>query len=661
MRIRYIVRESDRRRPFPVWFQPFPSPTMAQPLRRELQRNRVPAHWWRGALTLLSILAATTAAPAGAQVDTSPAPAPLGDTIPPDTAAAPSDTTDFVPAGAVVVFRGDTLFILYGSVGPFGPAERSRALIRRIDSLSNTMSAPQAEVVVRDSAGVTELLVGSTVLLRVTAADTAVLRRPSSQVAESYAERLEEAIHGNLLTKRSFVIGMISTLFTTIALVLILVLMGRFFPTLYAKLDGWRTTRIPAIRIQRYEVVSASQLADALIGFAKVMRVAAVVLLLYFFLPIVLGFFPATRRFSVRLIQYVVEPLQRTWSGFVAYLPDLITVLVIVAVIYYLIQFIQIFFKGLERGAIRFRGFYREWADPTYKIVRFMVIVFAVIMIYPYLPGSDTAAFKGISVFVGVLISFGSSSAIANVVAGIVMTYMRPFQIGDRVRISDTVGDVIAKTLLVTRVRTIKNVNITIPNAMVLSSHIINFSTSSKQRGVILHTAVTIGYDVPWKQVHDLLITAAKTTDKILEDPAPFVLQTSLNDFNVTYELNAYTEQPNEMADIYSELHQNIQNAFNEAGVEIMSPSFAAVRDGNRTAIPDEYLPPSYTAPAFGIRSVTEALRPGKRQATEPEAPVEGPLPEPEVVPEGAPSATENNEPTAQAVQQEAPPQGDPR
>jgi small-conductance mechanosensitive channel len=217
---------------------------------------------------------------------------------------------------------------------------------------------------------------------------------------------------------------------------------------------------------------------------------------------------------------------------------------VIVVVVFYLLKFIHLFFTGIERGAIRFRGFYREWADPTYKIVRFMVIIFAAIMIYPYMPGSDTAAFKGISIFLGVLISFGSSSAIANVVAGIVMTYMRPFHIGDRVKIADTMGDVIAKTLLVTRVRTIKNVDITVPNAMVLSSHIINFSSSANRRGVILHTAVTIGYDVPWKKVHELLIAAADGVERIQEEPKPFVLQTGLNDYHVTYELNAYTDKP---------------------------------------------------------------------------------------------------------------------
>ncbi len=526
-----------------------------------------------------------------------------------DTTPSPVDTTQAAPEGAPVVYRSDTLFTLYGTLGPFTPAARAAALVRRIDSLAKTPGAPSTAVDVVDSTF--ELRAGSIALLRILPEDTLGPGRPRLEVAQVYAQRLQDAIQGRgrSVTIRSLVLGALWTLLATAALVALFKLLNRFFPALYTKLESWRETRIPSIRIQRLELVSASRLTDTILAVAKVLRVVTVVLLLYFFVPLVLGFFPWTRRWSTALINSVLDPLQQGWQAFVSYIPDLITVAVIVVITVYALKFIHLFFNGIERGSIRFRNFYREWADPTYKIVRFFVIVFAAIMIYPYMPGSDTAAFKGISVFLGVLISFGSSSAIANVVAGVVMTYMRPFQIGDRVKIADTIGDVVAKTLLVTRVRTIKNVDITVPNAMVLSSHIINFSSSAKRRGVILHSAVTIGYDVPWKQVHELLLAAAKDTAKILDEPAPFVLQTSLNDFNVTYEINAYTDTPNEMALIYSELHQRIQDSFNAAGVEIMSPSYAAVRDGNRMAIPDDYLPASYTPPAFGVRALGQVFR----------------------------------------------------
>lgn len=262
---------------------------------------------------------------------------------------------------------------------------------------------------------------------------------------------------------------------------------------------------------------------------------------------------------------------------------------------------IKHFGDELEKGTLTLPGFNKDWAIPTFKIVRFLIIAMAVIIIYPYLPGSDSKAFEGVSILLGLVLSLASASAIANMIAGLVLTYMNAFKLGDRVKIADTSGDVVEKTLMATRIRTIKNVDITIPNAMVLSSHIINFSSSAKDSGLILHTTVTIGYDVPWQKVHELLINAALESQYINKEPKPFILQTSLDDFYVSYELNAYTSEPGIMAKIYSEIHSNIQNKFNEAGVEIMSPHYGAMRDGNQVTIPENYLPKSYQAPSFRI------------------------------------------------------------
>lgn len=264
-------------------------------------------------------------------------------------------------------------------------------------------------------------------------------------------------------------------------------------------------------------------------------------------------------------------------------------------------KFVKIIFNEIETGSIAFNGFYKEWAQPTFKLLRVVAYGIALVMIFPYLPGSSSPAFQGLSVFLGVLVSFSSGSAIANTISGIVMTYMRPFKIGDRVRIADTVGDVVEKTFLVTRIKTIKNVDITVPNAMVLGSHIINYSSSAQEEGLILNTTVTIGYDVPWKQVHELLKMAAAKTQLIDLDKSPFILQTSLDDFYVSYELNAFTKHANKMALIYSELHQNIQDSFNEAKVEIMSPHYGALRDGNETTVPSKYRNKDYRSPTFQI------------------------------------------------------------
>ena len=529
----------------------------------------------------------------------------------PHTLTAQQDTTQApaaAPAGAPVVFRGDTLLRLYGTLGPFTPEERAAALGRRIEALAADPLARATDLVVQDTVGATDIRVGDAVVMTVTERDAAEAGLPRAVLAQQYADAIQEAIRGGEggATLKSILIGALLTLVTTAALVVVLKLLNRFFPGLYRLIESWRGTKIPSLRIQKLEVLSADRLTDAALFVARVGRIFAVVVVFYVYLPLVLSFFPWTRGLADTIFGYVLNPLGRVWTNFIAYVPNVFTIAVIVVVFYYLLKFIHLLFSGIERGAIAVPGFHLDWAEPTYKIVRFMVIVFAAIVIYPYMPGSDTAAFKGISVFLGVLISFGSSSAIANVVAGVVMTYMRPFQLGDRVKIADTVGDVVEKTLLITRVRTIKNVDITIPNAMVLSSHIINYSSTAEEGGVILHTGVTIGYDVPWRQVQELLLAAAAATSGLMKEPKPFVLQTSLDDFYVSYELNVYTNNPNVMARTYSELHQNIQDRFNEAGVEIMSPHYGAQRDGNQVTVPPEYLPKTYEAPAFRFLHVGE-------------------------------------------------------
>jgi small-conductance mechanosensitive channel len=395
--------------------------------------------------------------------------------------------------------------------------------------------------------------------------------------------------------------GILFTILATVLLVFVLRVLLQLYPRVMAALESWRGTRIRSLKIHSVEILSADYMVEALLAVARGVRVIVLVLTLYFYGSSVLGLFPWTRGVSAQFFGHVLSSIAAVATAIAGFIPNIISIAVIVVVARYIIKLIHLVFARIGRGTMTFSGFQREWATPTYKITRFLVIVFAVIAAFPYIPGSQSDGFRGIWVFLGVLLAFGSAGAISNIIAGVVLTYMNSFQPGDRVKIADTVGDVIEKTLLVTRVRTIKNVDVTIPNSMVLGSHLINFSSVAKEQGLILHTRVTIGYDAPWKTVHALLITAARATTHILEKPEPFVLQTGLDDFYVTYEINAYTDQPNQMAVIYAELHQNIQDKFNEGGVEIMSPHYAQIRDGNQTTIPDQYLPRNYQAPALRI------------------------------------------------------------
>jgi small-conductance mechanosensitive channel len=288
-------------------------------------------------------------------------------------------------------------------------------------------------------------------------------------------------------------------------------------------------------------------------------------------------------------------------NALVNYLPNLFYIVVIIVLMVYVMKFVRLIAREVERGNIRIPGFYPEWVQPTYKIVRFLLIAFTAVIIYPYLPGENSPAFKGIGLFIGVLFSLGSTSAVANVIAGVIIIYARGFRVSDWVKIGDNTGEITALTMLATHLQTIRNEEIIIPNSVVLNSYVTNYSMLARTQGLILHTSVTIGYEAPWRQIHGLLIEAARKTKHILQDPAPFVLQNALQDSYVQYEINAYTDQPKQMVYIYSELHGNIQDCFFAAGVEIMSPIYSAIRDGNRTQIPDAFLPPDYRPQGFRI------------------------------------------------------------
>jgi small-conductance mechanosensitive channel len=326
---------------------------------------------------------------------------------------------------------------------------------------------------------------------------------------------------------------------------------------------------------------------------------------------LVLRFFPTTKYTSYQITNWLFSQLAAFGKVVINYIPNLILVVFICLVTSYFIKLNEHIFGEIRDRRFAIRGFYPDWAEPTAKLVRVLIIAGAAVVAFPYLPGSESPAFKGISVFLGVLLSLGSTSAMAHGVAGTILTYMRAFQVGDFVRIGNDVGDVVEKTLLVTRIRTQKNEIVTIPNGTVLGGVVVNYSAEAKNEGLIFHTTVTIGYTAPWRQVHELLISAALATEDILHDPPPFVLQTALNDFYVVYELNVYTDKPRNMLDAYSVLHQNIQDKFNEAGVEINSPHYTSLRDGNLTTIPASYLPDDYKSPVFEIQEVngSESVR----------------------------------------------------
>jgi small-conductance mechanosensitive channel len=408
------------------------------------------------------------------------------------------------------------------------------------------------------------------------------------------AARLADKVRASIIKYReahslsNLLYGLLFALMATALLAAFISVLFRLFDKVKYGLEPRIRGRLAQTNIRIFEFVILGVLA----GSAKLLRLLIVAGSLYLYFSLILSFFPWTRTFAERLFLTLAAQVRQIGRDVWEELPNLLFLIILFFVVRWLLGILRFFFFALEKGEITLEGFYSEWATPTYKICRFLIIIFAIVVAYPYIPGSKSRAFEGISIFLGVLFSLGSTSLIANMVAGVVLTYMRGFRVGDVVKIGDTTGRVTAVALLVTRLRTPKNVEITIPNSLLMGNQVTNYSFAAGEGRLILPTSVTIGYDAPWRQVHGLLLMAAERTSQVLREPAPFVLQSVLDDFFVKYELNVYAASADDMPRLYSELHQNIQDAFNEYGVQIMSPHYMADPEAAKIVPPQRWRQP---------------------------------------------------------------------
>ena len=371
----------------------------------------------------------------------------------------------------------------------------------------------------------------------------------------------------------------------TLVLVTFFVLIQLTYRNLAARIDDWKPAE-EGVKVQSAVLLSPERVRRMLNGALRLFRALLIFVLLYLYVPFILSAIPQTHELAGKVMPYLMAPVLTSGKAIWGYLPDFITLVVILVAGRYLIRLLRFSMVAIGAGGLKVEGFEAEWAEPTYKLGR-MLIVFVVIMIsYPYLPGSGSDVFKGFSLFLGALVTLGASSSIANVIAGIILTYTGSFRVGDRVKIGDTVGDVIEKKLFVTRLRTIYNEEVTVPNGVVMQTELVNYTASSKKGGLALTIEAGIGYDVDWRTAHELLKNAAGKTERILEEPEPFVLQHGLGDFAVQYKLVAFTDDARTAVKTVSELRQHALDEFNEAGVEIMTPMIHAVRNSPELATP---------------------------------------------------------------------------
>lgn len=498
------------------------------------------------------------------------------------------DSLRQVTQGVPVIVDDDTLFYFYAKRGGHTPQQRAENVANDITALGKRFNLKPDSLYIESSDIVTDVMYDNKVIVSFTDQDGLWEGCTRDQLAAEKRLVILEKLkvmkeeHGFLqLCKR--------------VAYFVLVLVGQFllfwgtnwlFRRVKVRIVKLRNTRLKPFSIQDYELLDTHKQVKLLIFLASLVRYAFMLLQLLLSVPLLFSIFPQTKNLAFQLFSYIWNPVKSILVGIVSYIPNLFTIFVICLAIRYLVRLFRYLAGEVQSERLKLRGFYPDWAIPTYHIIRFLLYAFMIAMIYPYLPGSNSGVFQGISVFVGLIVSLGSSTVIANIIAGLVITYMRPFKIGDRIKLNDTTGNVIEKTPLVTRIRTPKNEVVTIPNSFVMSSHTVNFSQSAREYGLIIHSEVSIGYDVPWRKVNKLLIEAALNTPGVVDDPRPFILSTSLNDWYPVYQVNAYIKDADKLAQIYSDLHQSIQDRFNEEGIEIMSPHYMAVRDGNASTLP---------------------------------------------------------------------------
>ena len=500
------------------------------------------------------------------------------------------DSLRNITPGAPLIIDGDTLLVLYTRRGGILPEARVEDIREKIMEEGKRMTLFTDSIYIFDGEFTTDIMIGEELVMSVTDNDGLWQNKTRQELAAEYRTIIEakiEQLHAQYGLKRKLM-GVVYVLGAMLALGLLIWATNFCYRRWRYRLLRMLLRRTRPLAIKDYEVLNLHRQGILFLTGFNVLRYLIIFLLLFIFVPMFFVAFPETKSFTFTIFGYVWNPFVNILKSVVSFLPKFFQIIVIVFCFRYLVKGLHYLMNEIGSGRLKITGFYADWAQPTYLILRVLCYSFMIVMIWPLLPSSESEVFQGVSVFIGIIVSLGSSSIIGNVMAGMVMTYMRPFRVGDFIKYGDMEGFVIEKSVLVTRIRTRKNDVITIPNSNLMTSQTTNYTFSAHNYGVIVHTKVTIGYDMQWQQIRDLLLAAAAKTSHLQKKPEPFVRITALDDFYVEYEINAYTRKSDLLGDIYSELHQNILDSFHSNGVEIMSPHIFAHRSDLPVQIPEK-------------------------------------------------------------------------
>jgi small-conductance mechanosensitive channel len=515
------------------------------------------------------------------------------------------------PDSAAVVVDGVELFRVAGSAS-FPAAERASRVTARIVAAAADPRIPANAIKTEQRDSRIDIVAGNRHLVGVIEADAAIEGISVPDAAVIHAMHIRDAIaryRAERTTERLVQSAMVASAATAVAaLALWLVWIGLRRARL--KLDQRYRRRIHSLSIQSFELVRAESIWRGLDGTLGALRWLIIAAIVYLLSAFALRQFPWTRATAERLLDLVVQPLMSIVAGVLGYIPKLIFLVLMFFGVRYFLKLLSLFFDAVGSGRVPMRGFDAEWAQPTYHIARILIILLALVIAYPYLPGSGSAAFQGLSIFAGLMLSLGASSAMASLIAGYTVTYRRAFRVGDRITVGDLTGEVSDVRLLVTHMRTAKNEEVVVPNSLVLQNHVVNYTKLARSHGLILHTTVSIGYETPWRQVEAMLQLAAGRTEGVLREPPPFVLEKSLGDFAVTYELNVYIDNTQLLPQRYAELHRHVLDVFNEYGVQIMTPAYEGDPEVPKVVPQDKWFVTPASAPNPQNLKVAKAIAP---------------------------------------------------
>ena len=492
------------------------------------------------------------------------------------------DSLRKVTPGVPLVIEGDTLLYIYTSLGGDDPTHRVESVARKVTQIGKSLKLTTDSMHIFFSEYTDDVMCGEVVIVRVSDLDGLWNGMSRRELAEEYLRILSveiERLHADYGLKAKLT-GLGWAVFLIVVQVLFFILTARFIRYLRRLIAEGVDGRMKPLVIKGYELMNIHQQKHILLLLTRVLQIFLVLLQLFISLPLLFSIFPETEKFTWNMINYVWSPLRDMVISFVRYFPNIVKIIVIIYVVRLLLKGLRHLSDEIEVGHLKIDRFYQDWAQPTYHIIRIFIIAFTLVVIWPLLPGSESGVFKGVSIFVAALFSLGSTTTIGNLISGIIITYMRPFLVGDFVRIGEQEGEVVEKNAFITRLKDIKGNLVTVPNNSILSQQTVNYTAAARDgKGSIVHSSFTFTYHVPRETVEAYLLEGAARCKLLEKNPKPFVLYTALEDFYTQYEINGYTKETAQLFAVYSELHRNIIDVFHEHNLDPTSSHFIKVQE----------------------------------------------------------------------------------